>query len=72
MKKITFAIACSALIIAFSTVGCTSDTVDSKVEQPAEKSLYQCPMDCEHGKTYTEKVACPVCGMDLEKAESPV
>ncbi|MGB3948625.1 MAG: heavy metal-binding domain-containing protein [Bacteroidia bacterium] len=72
MKKITLTIAFSALIIAFVTVGCTSSTVDNKVEQPAEKSLYQCPMDCENGKTYTEKVTCPVCGMDLEKADNPV
>ena len=26
---------------------------------------YQCPMDCEEGKTYEEPGSCPVCGMDL-------
>jgi ABC-type Fe3+-hydroxamate transport system substrate-binding protein len=29
-------------------------------------SVYQCPMDCEKGKTYTMEGKCPVCGMDLE------
>ena len=27
---------------------------------------YQCPMDCEHGKTYHEAGSCPVCKMDLK------
>lgn len=31
---------------------------------------YACPMDCEKGKVYDKKGACPVCGMDLEKVES--
>jgi hypothetical protein len=26
---------------------------------------YQCPMDCEGGKTYHEAGKCPVCKMDL-------
>lgn len=30
-------------------------------------AVYQCPMDCEHGKTYDKAGVCPVCGMDLEK-----
>jgi len=31
---------------------------------------YQCPMDCEEGKTYDKEGACPVCKMDLKKKES--
>ena len=27
---------------------------------------YQCPMDCEDGKTYKEAGSCPVCKMDLK------
>ncbi len=27
---------------------------------------YQCPMDCEDGKTYDEARSCPVCKMDLK------
>jgi hypothetical protein len=30
---------------------------------------YQCPMDCEDGKTYDSPGACPVCAMDLKKIE---
>ncbi|MEZ4795652.1 MAG: heavy metal-binding domain-containing protein [Flavobacteriaceae bacterium] len=30
---------------------------------------YQCPMDCEEGKTYDKEGACPVCKMDLKKKE---
>jgi len=30
---------------------------------------YQCPMDCENGKTYDQPGTCPVCAMDLKKVE---
>ena len=30
---------------------------------------FQCPMDCEDGKTYEEEGTCPVCKMNLEKIE---
>ncbi len=29
--------------------------------------VYQCPMDCENGKTYEVVGACPVCKMDLKE-----
>mgnify|MGYP000444854433 CR=1 FL=1 len=29
-------------------------------------NVYQCPMDCEQGKTYEEAGSCPVCKMDLK------
>jgi hypothetical protein len=29
--------------------------------------VYQCPMDCEKGKTYDKPGSCPVCKMDLKK-----
>jgi hypothetical protein len=32
--------------------------------------VYQCPMDCEKGKTYTEAGPCPVCKMDLKQQNS--
>ncbi|PZR22333.1 MAG: hypothetical protein DI539_05845 [Flavobacterium psychrophilum] len=28
---------------------------------------YQCPMDCEKGKTYDAKGKCPVCEMELKQ-----
>jgi hypothetical protein len=35
----------------------------------AMNAKYQCPMDCEDGKTYDHPGACPVCAMDLKKVE---
>ncbi len=29
-------------------------------------TVYQCPMDCEHGKTYDKPGSCPICKMDLK------
>jgi hypothetical protein len=31
---------------------------------------YQCPMDCEKGKTYDAAGTCPVCKMDLKPVKS--
>ncbi len=42
---------------------------DHSSEEMASKDAYQCPMDCEKGKTYEETGSCPVCKMDL-KAKS--
>jgi len=33
----------------------------------ATADVYQCPMDCEKGKTYDEAGSCPACKMDLKK-----
>jgi len=35
----------------------------------AMNDVYQCPMDCENGKTYGKEGDCPVCKMDLKKVE---
>ncbi len=40
-------------------------TEESESELKAE-AQYQCPMDCEHGKTYDAPGTCPVCKMDLK------
>jgi hypothetical protein len=37
----------------------TADDLTAEVQ-------YQCPMDCEHGKTYDAEGKCPVCKMDLK------
>ena len=42
------------------------DTETHEHEQHAE---YQCPMDCENGKTYDKPGTCPVCEMDIVKIE---
>jgi len=33
------------------------------------EQVFQCPMDCEKGKTYTENSGCPICKMDLQLKE---
>ncbi len=33
-------------------------------------ATYQCPMKCEGDKTYAEAGTCPICKMDLKKAEA--
>ena len=38
-------------------------------ETKTDVAQYQCPMDCELGKTYSEQGSCPVCKMDLVKVE---
>lgn len=35
-------------------------------------NVYQCPMDCEKGKTYEVAGSCPVCKMDLKETVSAV
>jgi uncharacterized paraquat-inducible protein A len=35
--------------------------------ETAMHDAYQCPMDCEDGKTYEKEGNCPVCKMDLKK-----
>ena len=50
----------------------TTDTISSSpTSQDSSQvaAVYQCPMDCEHGKTYDKAGVCPVCGMDLIKKE---
>ncbi|MDG1040606.1 MAG: heavy metal-binding domain-containing protein [Polaribacter sp.] len=74
MKKVIFLVAviCS---VTFVFTACKSEkkeekkehiSVDSDVEKMAENP-YQCPMDCEKGKTYEKEGDCPVCKMKLRK-----
>ncbi|NEW77920.1 MAG: hypothetical protein GZ086_00515 [Gelidibacter sp.] len=36
-------------------------------EGEMSSGVYQCPMDCENGKTYEVAGSCPVCKMDLKE-----
>ncbi|MCK5401634.1 MAG: hypothetical protein KAJ28_08360 [Flavobacteriaceae bacterium] len=69
-----------ALFLSMSiiVVSCKDSKKDQEAEQTelgvekadlALNDVYQCPMDCENGKTYDEEGACPVCKMTLKKAE---
>ena len=42
------------------------DGHDHESEEMASADVYQCPMDCEKGKTYEAEGSCPVCKMDLK------
>lgn len=65
------------IIILFVTLLAFNSCKDNKSANKDDvAAVYQCPMDCEHGKTYQEKGSCPVCNMDLkpvaEKTEKVV
>lgn len=57
MKKLLF------LLILATAASCNN----SSKTQTA--TTYQCPMDCEEGKTYEKPGKCPVCEMDLEEVK---
>jgi len=78
MKKILLVL---ALMLSASTVlvSCKGEKKEQSEEMQenhaadeadmAMNDIYQCPMDCEDGKTYDEEGSCPVCKMDLKKVE---
>jgi len=43
--------------------------VKKEVKKEMMAATYQCPMDCEKGKTYDKEGTCPVCNMKLKKVE---
>jgi hypothetical protein len=49
----------------FAFASCSDASKSDGAAQTA--AVYQCPMDCEEGKTYDKPGQCPVCEMDLEK-----
>lgn len=67
MNKIVLIAAIAFSVSTISLSRCTPSS--EKMEQPKKKELYQCPMDCESGKTYGKPGKCPVCEMDMEKLE---
>lgn len=80
MKK-TILVLAMIVAVGFTFTSCKNDKKEEvkaeevKIEESKElasNEVYQCPMDCEHGKSYTEAGSCPVCKMDLKakKVES--
>lgn len=82
MKKITFVLV-AIFSIAVITISCnkTAKKESGKEEVKIEKQemdnqdemasvVYQCPMDCEHGKTYEKEGNCPVCKMKMRSIKS--
>ncbi len=76
MKKLIIPLCIAAMfaIVACNNSSSTDKKVDGQMQSAGDSSkiavVYQCPMDCEKGKTYDQPGQCPVCGMDLEKKEN--
>lgn len=66
----------NVFILVFSICLFTScaDKKSEKKPETQEEAIssieYQCPMDCEEGKTYHEAGSCPVCKMDLKTVDA--
>ena len=70
MKKIIL-LALLIFTLSFVVTSCKTDKKETtKTEAVAE--VYQCPMDCEHGKTYDKAGSCPACKMDLKPVKGKV
>jgi hypothetical protein len=78
MSKKTILALAILLTIGFTFTSCKKDKQEEvkteEVQTEANKEMasnvvYQCPMDCEKGKSYTEPGQCPVCKMDLKAKE---
>ncbi|AXP80972.1 hypothetical protein CJ739_1887 [Mariniflexile rhizosphaerae] len=54
------------LITTLAFQSCKSD----KKSKDDITEVYQCPMQCEGDKTYSEKGSCPICKMDLTLVEN--
>jgi hypothetical protein len=70
MKKIF--ILCLPAILMVAACNNTKTSSEKNAKQAdsisdSAKVTYQCPMDCEKGKTYAQAGKCPVCEMELEK-----
>lgn len=55
--------------MGFTISSCKTEKKEEKHEKVelSQKEVYQCPMDCEKGKTYKKEGKCPVCHMNLRK-----
>ncbi len=69
MKKLILTLAV-VTVVSFAFTSCKNDKKEEvKTEETmktAANEVYQCPMDCEDGKSYTEAGSCPVCKMELK------
>ena len=67
MRKYIVAIGLVAFISI--SISCKTEKKEKQQEKVelSQKEVYQCPMDCEKGKTYKKEGKCPVCHMNLRK-----
>ncbi len=70
MKKVVLFVVFGLFFVAFSNAQSTETVKEEiKTEVASNDVVYQCPMECEHEKTYKEAGKCPVCKMDLKAKE---
>ncbi|MCF6350426.1 MAG: hypothetical protein L3J23_05275 [Flavobacteriaceae bacterium] len=65
MKKALLVLAL-IFAVSFTVTSCKKDKKEEVKEEMATV-IYQCPMDCEKGKSYTKEGSCPVCKMALKE-----
>ena len=68
MKRILY-IAGLGLFLFISGAAITACSGATETNQTVEVATYQCPMDCEKGKTFDKASSCSVCGMELKAVE---
>ena len=68
MKKVLLVLVFGLFFVSFANAQqAKSPKQTISATTKAEKAtVYQCPMDCEKGKTYDKPGSCPVCKMDLK------
>lgn len=71
MKKTTLilGIAMMSTIASVTLISCENNQEATGNHDHEAHTVYQCPMDCEEGKTYVEPGTCPTCKMDLVEVE---
>ncbi|MBC7383265.1 MAG: hypothetical protein H7296_09800 [Bacteroidia bacterium] len=69
MKNLIITIAAIAIIAACNNSTSSHQKAGTEMKSDSIKNaaVYQCPMDCEKGKTYEKAGKCVVCGMELEE-----
>lgn len=65
MKTRIYIVATVLIFLAF--LSCNSE----KKSEDILTETYECPMQCEGDKTFTEEGSCPICKMDLKLVEGP-
>ncbi len=69
MMRVSMAIVFAVCIL----ISCNSNSGNPKqlvVASDTASVKYQCPMQCQGDTAYTTEGKCPVCKMDLEKADA--
>jgi len=71
MKKTKILIATGMFFFAgMMFTSCGPEGTETQEQTAGQQEVYQCPMDCEGGKTYDHEGQCPLCEMDLEKIDA--